>query len=74
MYKKSREFTYHLLLHYEVARDVRVSIFRVFGVEWVMPRRVVELLVSCRGQLENHCRLEARRIAHVCLIRCIWRN
>jgi hypothetical protein len=53
MCKKSGEFTYHLLLHYEVPRDLWVSIFRVFGVEWVMPRRLVEFMVSWRGQLQS---------------------
>jgi hypothetical protein len=49
MCKKSREFIDHLLLHCEVARELWSSLFNLFGVDWVMPRRVRELLVSWRG-------------------------
>jgi hypothetical protein len=42
---------YHLLLYCEVARDLLVSIFRLFGLEWVLPQRMVDLLVCWRGRL-----------------------
>jgi hypothetical protein len=42
----------HLLLHCKVARELWVLIFRLFGVEWIVPKRVMELLTSWRGQLE----------------------
>jgi hypothetical protein len=71
MYKRSGKFIDQLLLYYEVARDLWVSIFRLFGVECIMPRRVVELLVSWRGQLESCCKLEAWKIAPIYLIWCI---
>lgn len=35
-----------LILHCEVVGKLHVSIFRLFGVEWVIPRRVIELLAS----------------------------
>jgi hypothetical protein len=44
--KKSRESIEHLLLHCEVARDLWSYILTLFGVEWVMPRMVMELLSS----------------------------
>jgi hypothetical protein len=40
------------MLHYEVARNLWISIFYLFGVEWVMARRVTELLTSWRGQVK----------------------
>jgi hypothetical protein len=46
MYKKSEKSIEHLLLHCEVARDLWSSLFNMFGVVWVVPRRVRELLVS----------------------------
>jgi hypothetical protein len=49
MSKKSEETMDYLLLHYEVARDLWVSIFRLFGLEWVMPQRVMELLAGWRS-------------------------
>jgi len=51
--KKSGESTDHLLLHYEVARDLWSSLFHLFRADWVMPRRVKELLVSWSGQVRS---------------------
>jgi hypothetical protein len=44
--KKSEESIDHLLLHCEVARDFWSYILILFGVEWVMPQTVLELLNS----------------------------
>ena len=44
MYKRTGETIDHILVHYEVASELWGLIFQFFGVEWVMPRRVVELL------------------------------
>jgi hypothetical protein len=46
MLKKSMEFINHLLLYCEVARELWALIFGLFGVEWIMPRRVIDLLAS----------------------------
>jgi hypothetical protein len=43
--KKTEENPDHLLLHCDIARDLWNLVLRMFGVEWVMPRRVVELVV-----------------------------
>jgi hypothetical protein len=59
MYKKSRETIDHFLFHCEVVRALWVLTYRLFGLEWVMPQRVVELLASWRGQFSNSCNLEA---------------
>jgi len=48
--KKSGESIDHLLLHYEVARDLWSYILILFGVVWVMPRTVLELLNSRGGR------------------------
>jgi hypothetical protein len=44
MCKKNEESIDHLLLHYDVARAVWSFFYSLFGVEWVMPRRVLDLL------------------------------
>jgi hypothetical protein len=46
MCKKNEESIDYLLLHCEVARDLWSYILILFGVEWVMPRTVLELLTS----------------------------
>lgn len=53
MCKKSGESIDHLLIHYAVAIELWSSILCLFGVDWVMPRWVIDLLVSLRGWL--HC-------------------
>jgi hypothetical protein len=53
----------HLLLHCEVARDLWSSLFNLFGVDWVMPRRVRELLMSWGGQVGRRDILEVWRLA-----------
>jgi hypothetical protein len=34
----------HLLLHYDVASVLWYSLFSRFGMSWVMPRQVIDLL------------------------------
>jgi hypothetical protein len=46
MYKKGGESIDHLLLHCEVATELWSGLFQLFGVAWVMPCRVSELLES----------------------------
>jgi hypothetical protein len=46
MCKKCGESIDHIFLHCEVATELWSALFQVFGVVWVMPRRVSEFLVS----------------------------
>jgi hypothetical protein len=73
MCKKSRDFIDHLLLHYEVARDLWSLLFKLCSVVWVMHRRVREL-VSCEGSKGLHNILEVWSLAFLCLMWCIWRE
>lgn len=58
MCKRSGESIDHLLLHCEVARELWTLIFRLFKVERIMPKRVIELLACWRGLLGSFGRLE----------------
>jgi hypothetical protein len=49
MCKRSGETIDHILLHYQVAKELWGRSSVLYGVEWVMPSRVVELLGSWRG-------------------------
>jgi hypothetical protein len=40
MCKRSGESVEHLLLHCSLARELWSMVFGLFGVQWVMPRRV----------------------------------
>lgn len=50
MCKKSGESIGHLL-HCEVARDLLNLLFNLFDVDWIIPRRVRELLMGSGGQV-----------------------
>jgi hypothetical protein len=62
----------HLLLHCEVARDLWSSIYNLFGVVWVIPRRVINLLNSWRSQVGYRPVREAWQLAPLCLWWCLW--
>jgi hypothetical protein len=47
-------------------------VFQLFGVVWVMPRRVSELLGCWRGQLGNREVLHLWRLVPLCLMWCLW--
>jgi hypothetical protein len=44
MCKSNGEYVNHLLLHCHVAQELWTLILNVFGVSWVMPRGVSDLL------------------------------
>jgi hypothetical protein len=66
--KRSGESIDYLFLPCEVARKLWVSIFRLLGVEWIMRRKVIELMASWRGQMESHNNLEFWRMTSLCLM------
>jgi hypothetical protein len=68
MYKKSGESIDHLILHCKIARELWNSLFHLFGVNWVMPRRMREFVMSWRWQMGTHNILEVWRLAPSCLI------
>ena len=54
MCNRARENTNHLLLHCLIARELESMVFMLFGVFWVMPKDVVELLASWLGKFSKH--------------------
>ena len=74
MCKKHGESVDHLLLHCDVARVVWSSFYSLFGVEWVMPSSVVDLL-SAWGTLLG--RGPVHRIwkqVPLCVLWGLWRE
>jgi hypothetical protein len=72
--KKSGESIDHLLLHCEVARALWSYVLNLFGVEWVMPHSVLELLISWGAAIGSRHAKEVWRLAPLCLLWCIWRE
>jgi hypothetical protein len=54
MCKCSCETVEHLVLHCLIAQELWSFAFTTFGVVGVMPRQVVDLLLSWRGAFDRH--------------------
>ena len=55
MCKCNGESVDHLFLHCPVATDLWAMVLGLFGVNWVMPKFVVEILACWQGQFGRHC-------------------
>jgi len=64
----------HLFLHCMMATELWRALLQWFGVEWVMPKSVKDMLGSWRGQKGNRTSLQIWRMAPLCLMWCIWRE
>ena len=49
-------------------------IFVLFGIHWVMPRRVIDLFDCWQGSLGRHQNLVLWRVIPHCLMWCLWRE
>uniref|UniRef100_A0A2N9EY67 Anaphase-promoting complex subunit 5 n=1 Tax=Fagus sylvatica TaxID=28930 RepID=A0A2N9EY67_FAGSY len=58
----------HLFLHCRVARELWDNVLSLFGMDWVMPRRVVDLLACWQGKLGKHQNIEIWKAIPHCLI------
>ena len=74
MCKGCGEFVDHLLLHYPIAFEMWSMIFCLFGICWVMPQRVVDLLDCWSCNFRRHRNIVIWRIVPHCLMWCIWWN
>ena len=54
MCKCNSETVDHLFLHCPVALELWDMVFGLFGVCWVMPMSVVELLACWQGRFDRH--------------------
>ena len=54
MYKKGRKTVDHLFLHCPFAWEIWSMVFDLFGVCWVMPCSILELLECWQGSFGKH--------------------
>jgi hypothetical protein len=72
--KAAEESVDHLLLHCHWAKELWGSVLSLFGVSWVMPRQVRELIDCWQKGLGRHQHsLIWKAIPH-CLMWCLWRE
>uniref|UniRef100_A0A2N9ED53 Reverse transcriptase domain-containing protein n=1 Tax=Fagus sylvatica TaxID=28930 RepID=A0A2N9ED53_FAGSY len=74
MYKRSREDVDHLFLHCSVAMELWSLVFGLFGVQWVMPRFVMDIFCSWMGNRGRHSSILIWKMIPHCLVWCIWRE
>jgi len=74
MCKKHGESVDHLLLHCDVARIVWSSFYRLFGVEWVMPSSVVDLLSAWGTLLGRGPVHRMWKQVPLCVLWGLWRE
>jgi hypothetical protein len=74
MCKKSGESIKHLLLHCDVARDIWCFFYSLFGVEWVMPQRVLDLLSSWGNSLGRGQVQQIWKQVPLCVMWGLWRE
>ena len=74
MCKCNSETIDHLFLHCLVALELWDMVFGLFGVCWVMPMFVVELLACGQGRFGCHRNGDIWMVVPHCLMWCIWKE
>ena len=74
MCKVDGESVDHLFLHCALARELWTMVFRLFGMHWVMPRRVVDVLACWKGRFGRQKNRVIWDVVPHCVIWCLWRE
>ncbi len=74
MCKEDGETVDHLLLHCDSAKELWDMVFVLFGLHWVMPRRVIELFACWQGNFGRHQHINIWRAIPHCLMWCVWKE
>ena len=64
----------HLLLHCLIARELWSMVVTLFGIFWVMPKDVLDLLASWSGKFRKHKNGVLWNVIPHCLMWGIWRE
>ena len=62
----------HLFLHCSLAKQLWDTILTLFGVHWVMPRKLQDLIACWSGALGRHSYNVIWKAIPHCLMRSIW--
>ena len=71
MCKRCGESVDHLL-HCPIAYELQSLVLCLFGLQGVMPLKVMELFESWQGKFKWHCNIDLQRLLPHCLMWCIW--
>jgi hypothetical protein len=71
--KRDGESLNHILPHCDVASALWNNIFSRFGISWVMPRRVLDL-VACWWKSRRSRTSTTWKMVSICIFWCIWKE
>ena len=71
MCKRAKETVKHLLMHFTMARELWDMVFTLFGIQWVMPGRLIDLLDCWQCRFEHHQCIEIWKAITHYLMWCI---
>ncbi len=74
MCKADGESVDHLLLHCPYAKELWDMIFALFGIQWVMPKRVIDEFNCWQWSLVRQQNDVIWKTIPHCLMRCLWRE
>ena len=72
--KEDGESVDHLLLHCAFAKELWDMVFAMFGIQCVMPKRVVDLFDCWQGKFGQHRNVSIWRAIPHCLMWCLSRE
>ena len=72
--KDDGETVNHLLLHYPFLKALWDMVFALFGIHWLMPWKVIDLLACRQGHFGWHRYCAVWRCIRHCLMWFIWRE
>jgi hypothetical protein len=74
MCKRDGESIDHLMLHCIVAQELWDLVFSMFGITWVMPRRVMEIMACWHEKVSKRGNGVLWDMIPHCLMWGIWRE
>ena len=72
MCKKDGESVDHLLLHCPIAYELWTMVFCLFGIEWIMPKRVIDMFSARKGFFGRHRNITFWKAVSHCILWCLW--
>ena len=72
MCKRCGESVDHLLLHCPIDYELWTMVFCLFGLQWVMPKRVIDLFTAWQRFFGRHRNIAFWKAVPHCIVWCIW--
>ena len=72
--QRNEESIDYILLHCEKARTLWVLLFSLFGVQWVLPTTVKDMLLGWNGTFVGKKRKGVWKASPLCLFWTVWKR